>query len=220
MRFFFFSIFPLLWYCAQPPQTTQYTPTAYVRFDAEQQAGQANIHFQSNLPGQTPRPVAIFGGVQCQNSNMQLTNADKPVYAMPLQTYSDTCLFWWRDSSTTTARRFKVPMPRIDSFWFEATPLSLSHPATLRWTGGNLEKGETLVLIWENTAGGSVQTEVFNQSGMPYLELPAAKMKELAVGTWNLYLVRKKMTKIKLPDGEATGIGEYYTKVRRFVVQK
>jgi len=217
--FIFFLAIVIFLNCKNVATPRQYALNTYLRYDAAQRLGQAEATFKEVTPGVTAQQTAIPGGVQVQGKNMNLLKDVSPVYKTKLSDYAGKYLFSWRDSLSGASTTFEVPMSQIDSFWFEKTPVLKNQTANLHWTGGDLKKGETLVLIWENNAGQTVQTEVFNPAGMQFLALPAAKLSELTPGDWQLYLVRKQLTKTTLPGCEATGISEYYTKARKFVVR-
>jgi hypothetical protein len=216
--FFIFSITLTFLHCNNTPTPPQYILNTYVRYDAAQRAGQAEATFRTNTPGSTSAQTPVPGGVECQGKKMNLLKEVAPVYKVRMSDYSEKYAFTWRDSLSGVQTTFEVPMLRADSFWFEKTPVSKGQTATLRWTGGDLKKGETLVLIWQNASGQTVQTEAFNPAGMASLELPSAKLAELTPGDWRLYLVRKQLTKTTLQGCEATGIAEYYTKERTFKI--
>lgn len=225
----------LIWRCTVEPKAPQsFLLDAYIRYDALTNEGYAQATFKA-LPLRPDAGAILPGGeVTFQQRKMTVANTEKPVYRTKFHEMADSFQIFWRDSAATHQIDLKIPMPRIDSFWFEAKSVSISTPARLHWTGGDLKKGETLVLMWQNQEGKTSTTEVYNPSGMPFLELPAAKLKELSPGKWDLYLVRKHLTKTRLSktgkrivEGEQTAVAveseaitEYYTRPRSFEVTR
>ena len=124
------------------------------------------------------------------------------------------------DRGFATVNALKDVTKAISSFRFGEEPLSRSRPATLRWEGGPLEKGETLVLMWENRAlGQTVPMEIIRSGGDASLDFPAAKIAELPAGQWTLYLVRKRLAKTEAPGMRAEAVLEYYSKSDTIEVQ-
>ncbi len=120
--------------------------------------------------------------------------------------------FGWTDAQ---GQRQKVSfaMTPISGFSFGDGPLLRTRPATLRWEGGALEKGEALVLMWENrTLRQTVPMEIVRSSGDASIEFPAAKLAELPPGQWMLYLVRKRLAKTEAPGMHAEAVLEYYSR--------
>ena len=108
---------------------------------------------------------------------------------------------------------FKPGVPSIDSFFFATKVLSIKNPSILQWVGKPLGKGETLVFMWENTTEGrTVPMEVSTTLGAPIIEIPAAKMAQIGLGDWSLYLVRKRFEKAELADFLIESSAEFYTK--------
>ena len=101
----------------------------------------------------------------------------------------------------------------IKSFALALNPLVRNQLNTLTWEGAPMGKGETLVMMWENTeAGLTVPFEVATTSGQPLIDIPGEKLKDITAGNWTLYLVRKKLTKSTIDGIQVNGIMEYYTK--------
>jgi hypothetical protein len=221
MRYYFFFFFCFLTFLGcqtTPSPPKQYRMDGYVRYDdlAGELYGEAA--FKALQPVGSATPSVIAGGVLFQGRKMNLAGEQNLLYRAKLTGRADSCAFTWRDSLTGAGRRLAVALPRIDSFWFAQPTLNTRQPAQLRWTGGDLKRGETLVLLWEK-GGQTVKTEVYNQSGIAFLDLPAAKMGELEAGAWTLYLVRKQLTKPVVGGVESACIAEFYTKPVRITVR-
>lgn len=203
--------------CGPQTPVLRQTFQCYARFDAAARQTKAEATLKEGPDENHLVPIEPIGGFQYQGVAMHLL----PIQGITYQSnynavYQASHLFAWKDKKGQPLA-FEVAMPRIDSFYFTNSALSVSSPATLRWTGGTLEKGETLVLLWENPIDNkTVSVEAYNSDGIDRLEIPAAKMAELSPGRWSLYLVRKRLTKGAAGPVEATGIAEYYTRAQTF----
>lgn len=219
MKFYFFSfaLVALLFGCRQPAPTLRQTLQCYVRYDAAAGRAKAEAALKEGPDEQHLTAVEPQGGFQYQGATMELL----PIQGMTFSTHYNSAYqavhhFNWKDKAGKP-QVFEVRMPHIDSFYFKEPALSVSKPATLFWTGGTLEKGETLVLLWQTPNGEHTKSiEVYNPDGINALEIPATKMSELSPGTWSLYLVRKRLTKSTVGAVEATGVAEFYSPARTF----
>lgn len=159
------------------------------------------------------KPVEIPGGIRYQGEALKLL----PAYGMTYQydeasRFSNEHVFEWKGAKNAT-QQFKTGIDPIKSFALGANPMTRNQINSLAWEGTPLGKGETLVMMWENTSAGlTVPFEVTTTSGQPLIDIPAEKLKEISAGDWTLYLVRKKLTKSTLDGTQVNGILEYYTK--------
>lgn len=214
-HFFYLLIASICLACGQKTPVLIQTFSCYARFDAAAQQTKAEATLREGPDAAHLLPVEPPDGFRYQGVSMHLV----PMQGMTYQSnhssaYRPDHRFYWKGKNDQPLA-FEAIMPRIDSFYFSNATLSTAAPATLHWTGGTLERGETLVLLWENPASGkTVQAEAYNSDGIDALEIPAAKMAELSPGKWSLYLVRKRLTKETVGTVEATGVAEYYTKAR------
>jgi hypothetical protein len=120
--------------------------------------------------------------------------------------------FTWQNAAGEGVT-FPIKMNNIKNFTFGSKTLSVSKPATFTWEPSGLERGEAMVLMWENPeAHLTVPMELYIQGSNPKIEFPAAKLKELTPGTWTLYVVRKKLTKAQIGPVIAQAVTEFYSK--------
>ena len=121
-------------------------------------------------------------------------------------------VFEWRDKKNNKSL-FRMSIDPIKVFSLNSKTISASKPAVLQWEGTPLGKGETMVLMWEDTAKGlTAPMEVSTKSGQPLIDIPAARLKDIVPGDWTLYVVRKKLIKDSVADMPVNGIMEYYSK--------
>ncbi|MCY7330448.1 MAG: hypothetical protein LH618_18000 [Saprospiraceae bacterium] len=210
---FFWGFLTLLFAHCQTPTAPRQFLQCYVRFDAVAGQVQADAIVR-NGPNTLPdQPVEMPGGMLYQGSLMQVLPVQGLTYRRSYAAdFVPEHTFGWVDAQ---GMRQKVvfPMSPISKFSFGVGPLLRSKPATLRWEGGPLEKGEALVLMWENRSlGQTVPMEIMRSGGDASIEFPAAKIAEVPAGQWTLYLVRKRLAKTEIPGMAAEAVLEYYSK--------
>ncbi|MFN7325546.1 MAG: hypothetical protein ACK5SQ_03095 [Chitinophagales bacterium] len=166
-------------------------------------------------------PVEIPGGIRYQGSPMSARPGSGLTYskAFPGEFVSEHTFSW--DDKEQKRRTFSFKMNQIESFSLGASALSINQPAQFTWKGGALERGEALVLMWENPKENlTVPMEFIVQGALSVADLPAAKMKELSPGTWTLYVVRKKLVKFSEDSFDAQAILEFYSKTDTIQITK
>lgn len=217
MKHIFFSILTTLAfsYCANPTNDQTATFQCYVRLDEQAGIIKAEATMRTDLDA---KPVEIPGGIQFQGKKMDLI----PIQGLQYRTeypaaFVPELKFTWNVQPGPMHTLLLAPNP-ITTFQFESDTLSVKKAASLRWKGPALEKGETLVLIWEQ-AGKTVSMEIISQGPEAKIDFPSTKMAELTSGRWQLYLVRKKLTKKELDGIQVTAIMELYTKSRSILMQ-
>lgn len=153
------------------------------------------------------------GGFRFQSTEMKLLPVRGITYMTEFPAkFSAEQTFDWKNSKGEK-REFSLSLPEIDSFFFDGKALSIKEPAQLHWLGKPLGKGETIVFIWEDKENGkTVPMEVSTTLGAPLIEIPAAKLAEVGLGDWSLYLVRKRKEKAEIADYFVESTAEYYTK--------
>ena len=220
MKHIFFSILSALAFsfCQTAEPTKKYTLECYVRFLEPE----IQVHAEATLrEGDTsPQAIQPADGIRYQGKEMTLRTdpgityrTDKTGGFDPKHTFS------WKDEKGVT-RQFEMQLAPIRQFGFGAEKLSRKQPATMRWEGAPLGKGETMVFLWENTKlRKTIPMEIIHTSGETAIEFPAAKIAQLDPGEWTYYLVRKKLTKSDANGVAASGIIEYYTKSDTVQVQ-
>lgn len=217
MRHIFFSALIALFFgaCSTPQTPEKHTFHGYVRFLADQ----AQLRAEARLLGPDSMPAAPPGGMRYQGIDMTLLAADGAYRYQRNGAPGARAVFSWADEAGRN-HEFAVPLLPLDSFGFGAKTILRHQPYTLRWSGAPLEKGETLVLMWENrVTGQTVPMEIYGTASLPSIEFPAAKLAEIPAGRWSLYLVRKKMVKGDAGGVPATGVAEYYTRPDTLTVQ-
>ena len=203
----------LLAHCQSPAVPSGHHLQCYVRFDAARGQVQADATARQDNNGLPGLPVEMPGGLLYQGSPMQILPVEGLTYRRAYATnFEQEHTFGWTDAQGTR-QKLNFSMATISRFGFGDGPLLRTRPATLRWEGGALEKGEALVLMWENRARQqTVPMEIIRSSGDASIEFPAAKIAELPPGQWILYLVRKRLVKAEVPGMTATAVLEYYSK--------
>lgn len=163
--------------------------------------------------GSSALPVEIPGGIRYQGSPMTTIPTSGLTYFKDFPgTYVPEHIFSW-DDSEKKRHTFTLKMNQITNFTFGSKTIPLSQPARFTWEGGSMEKGETLVLMWENQKENlTVPMELIVQGQLPQIDFPVAKLKDLSPGTWTLYIVRKKLVKTDVSGVASKAILEFYSK--------
>ncbi|MBC7774254.1 MAG: hypothetical protein H7246_02350 [Phycisphaerae bacterium] len=212
MKHIFFSILTALafWHCQDAAPSPKNILNCYVRFDA---AGQKVKAEASLLDAASKQAIELPGGIRFQSTEMKVLPVRGITYTVEFPAvYKAEQIFDWKNKKGERGE-LKIAVPVIDSFFFDSKVLSIKNPANLRWIGKPLAKGETLVFIWENTEEGkTVPMEVSTTLGAPLIEIPAAKVAQIGVGNWSLYLVRKRFAKAETTDFLVESMAEFYTR--------
>jgi hypothetical protein len=216
---FFFIMITLAFYCCSTANAVRKLNfDFYVRIDEAQGAVKATA---TVFEGETSLKQAdIPGGVKYQGKSMDLMTQPEKSYQRQFNSgFSTVQLFSWVDAAGQ-AQEFKTQMNQIKSFGFEHDTVSNNLPAVLHWDGSPLERGESMVLMWENpTSHQTVPIELFTISSESRVDLPALKMKPLTPGQWTLYLVRKKLVRGNVNGSTVTCNLEQYTKPKHILVR-
>lgn len=194
----------------------------YVRYLKPESQLLAEISFREIPSGASEsQPWNPPGGVRYQGSLMrELTLQDVPMYRFETGGgYSATHAFTWADESGHKDT-LGMELPAITAFAFSDTALSRQKASTFNWTGAPLEKGESLVLMWERTTDRkTVPMEIVGTPGQQSIDFPAAQLAKLEPGTWALYVVRKKTSEVRTADGGLRRCtAEYYSDVDTLTV--
>lgn len=217
--FFWILIFCSGVFCSPTRQPKKQTAECYIRYLVPEGQLLAEMTLFESPAGQTARnPVAAPGGLQYQGVRMHEITSDGVSYQIS-QTggYTPQHVFTWTDGKP---RKFSMELPPISTFTFGSNTLSRDTPATFTWEGAPLERGETLVFLWETPDRlKTVPMEIIATPGQQNIQFPAAKLAELTPGTWTLYLVRKKLTKAQSEGMDISGIAEYYTQMDTLVIR-
>ncbi|MCC6460842.1 MAG: hypothetical protein IT260_10260 [Saprospiraceae bacterium] len=159
--------------------------------------------------------VEAPGGISYQNIAMTPFRVGAEVNYQSTQAggYTPEHMFRWKDAQRRDVQ-YDLELAPITAFSFDKNPLPRDSAATFRWDGKALEKGESLVFLWEREAGNlTVPMEVLGSPGQTSIDFPAAKLKDLEPGAWTLYLVRKKAVKTDIQGIAASALLEFYTRV-------
>jgi hypothetical protein len=218
MKHIFFSVLTTLAfsYCANPDNSQTTALQCYVRLDEQAGVVKAEATMRTGLEA---TPIEVPGGIQFQGKPMELL----PIQGIQYRTEYNAVFvpevkFTWKNADKPMHQLQLNPNP-ISDFHFESDTLTAKTAATLRWKGPSLEKGETLVLIWEEkTSDQTVSMEIISQGPESKIDFPAVKMSELTPGKWNLYLVRKKLFRKDVDGIPCTAIVELYTKSRLITI--
>lgn len=189
----------------------------YIRFDQAQGTVLADASFKSADPGH--QSVEITGGIQYQGVPMDLLTIVGLTYRVqyPAAFIKDHTFSWTDDQKKPQS--FTMHVNPITDFNFGGDSVSHKKPATLRWNGPPLEKGELMMLIWEQEKTHQTVTVELSAVGKgSELEFPAAKMGELSPGKWTVYLIRKKLSKDNVAGMTITCIAELYSKIKTVTV--
>ncbi len=198
-----------LFSCNSQQKAEKHTLFCYARYDEPLKIAKAEATLQDEV---NKTSLEIPGGIRYQGMEMKLT----PIYGMSYRyeypaAFLAEQVFDWRDANNNK-QVFRMSFDAVTNFSLNQPSISLSEPTSLKWEGNPLGKGETMVLMWENAQEGrTLPLEVASSIGVPLIEIPAAKLKELSPGDWTLYLVRKKLVKDIIAGMPVNGIAEYYS---------
>jgi len=217
--FFWILIFSSGVFCspAQKPKTQ--SAECYVRYLVPEGQLLAEMTLREGPAGQKAQnAVVVPGGVQYQGIRMNELSSDGVSYQLNRASgYDLQHVFTWMAGKQ---RKFDMSLSPITAFSFGSDTLSRETPATFTWEGAPLERGETVVFLWETPDRiQTVPMEVIATPGQQSIEFPAVQVSKLSPGKWTLYLVRKKMTKANLEGTEVTGIAEYYTRMDTLLIR-
>jgi hypothetical protein len=211
--FFLFLTSLAISFCGKTPPPDR-NVTCYVRFDEAQGLAKAEFSMQAGATGGTS--IDIPGGVRYQGVDMTPMPVQGLQYRKEFKaTFKEDHVFSWEEKNLGP-QTLKLQMSPFFNFHFDSDTLDRKQATQLHWEGVPFEKGEALVLIWENEKSGATKSmELYTTKQGNSLDFAAAKLSELEPGDWKLYLVRKKLVKSAANGLFATAILEHYTKVRR-----
>jgi len=216
MKFIFFLVLTTLaiFACSQPDTPKKRTLDCYIRFDEAQGTVMADASFQETTP-EANKPVEMPGGVFYQNVAMELLPIQGMTYRKEYPAgFMREHTFRWEEAAGKSAS-FTMRMNPLKEFGFGGDTVWHDRPATLKWKGPGLEKGEALVLIWEQkNAGKTVSMELITIGNDAAIYFPAAKMAQLSPGNWTVYLVRKKLSKSLVNNTGVTCTAELYSRIK------
>lgn len=189
----------------------------YIRYDQAQGTVMADAVVKDAGPGH--KTMENPGGINYQSVAMELL----PMIGLTYRTqypanFVKDHTFTWKDEQQKP-RIFTMHLNPITDFNFGGDAISNKKSATLKWDGPPLEKGEVMMLIWEQEATHqTVSVELIAVGKGSELEFPATKMSELSPGKWTVYLIRKKLSKENIDGNQITCTGEIYSKIKPVTV--
>lgn len=214
---FFCTLTILAFSHCQTPQQDKPERTVvdcYVRLDQAEGRIVAEATLSQGEP--TPKPAEAKGGITFQRIKMDLLKQRGLSYrASYPAAYTRDLLFEWQMKEKGKKQSVQLRMDETKNFRMNNNGIvHLDSVSTLTWEGAPLERGETLVLMWEKLDRRStVPMELYQSGSEPRVEFPAAKMRELEPGKWSLYLVRRRLIKSNIDGVEATGVTEYFSQM-------
>lgn len=208
---FFFCLSALVFgACNTAQKSDKHTFRSYVRYLEDQ----AQLRAEAVVYGPDSAAVEPPGGILYDGLDMTAMPVKGAGYRYQRNgAVGESAHFSWAGDKGDK-HEFTVPILPIADFGFGPGPISRQHPDTLRWTGTPLDRGETLVLMWENLdKGQTVPMEIYGTAPQKEIVFPAAQLAKLTTaGRWSLYLVRRKLVKGDAGGIPATGTSEYYTR--------
>ncbi len=211
MKLIFFSILSALLFCActTPQKPEKHTFRCYVRYLEDQ----AQLRAEAVLYGPDSSVITPPGGILYDGLDMKALPAQGIGYRYQHNgAAAETAHFSWTETAGQR-HEFALPLLPLKNFGFGPGTISRHQTDTLRWTGAPLDRGETLVLMWENLANAqTVPMEIYGTAAQQEIVFPAAQLAKLPAGRWSLYLVRKKLVKGDAAGVSCTGTSEYYTR--------
>jgi hypothetical protein len=164
-------------------------------------------------------PVEVPGGIKYQGTAMKVRPSVGLSYALDFPgRYQAEHQFDWGNPPGNTV---VATMPNTPEFSFGGDNIKYGQPVTCTWKGEPLQRGETLIFMWENlSTHTAVPIELYANTSQPSVSLPAAKMKDVTPGKWSIYLVRKRLTKGQLKNTQTQVVCEFYSKSDTITVQK
>jgi hypothetical protein len=228
MRFLFFCALTILGIHACKPADNsakeKRSLDCYVRvLEAEGRiyatATMSTVGMSGAIKDSSVHPVEVPGGMMYQGAAMNLIPNKGMTYTKDFPgKYQPAHEFSWEGPNKERIS-FPVRMNAVKNFGFGTEKLSRSKTASFTWEPNGLEKGEALVLLWENAKENlTVPMELYIQGANPRIEFPAAKLQELVPGTWTYYIVRKKLEKAVIGPVNAQAVLEFYSKTDTITV--
>jgi hypothetical protein len=189
----------------------------YVRLMSQEN----KISAQAEMKNTDDVPMEIPGGIRFQGVNMRLIPLQGVMYQHSFAArYIPEIQFDW-GGGKAPAEQAKSDFPQAANFHFSREILDRSKPDTLRWEGGPLGKGESLVCLWEHLGSrNTIPWEISSTGPLSEIVFPSSKLKELEpAGQWSLYLVRKRLQKAETAGANVNIICEYYSQTDTMTVK-
>ena len=214
MKYIFFSILCALTFihCKQEQAQPGKSLECYVRFMETESKVQAEASMHQGTDKQS-QALEVPGGLVFQGAAMRKIAYTGISYRSEYPAvFQPEFSFEWKDEQQKRVK-FDLVMHPVANFGFGKGTLERNQPAVLSWEGDALEKGESLVCLWEGISSQqTISWEIYSSGEKSAIDFPAAKINELSPGLWKLYVVRKKLTKSSAGGVTMSGITEFYSK--------
>jgi hypothetical protein len=222
--FFIFAIF-LGVQCKNSTKTTEPLQIFDAYVQVLEQEGQVRTQAtlrsmgKADAPTNEMLPVEAPGGIRYQGTPMKVRPTVGLSYTLDFPgKYQPIHQFSWGEQQdfSVTAQMVNTP-----DFGFGSDKIKYGQPVTCTWKGDPLERGETLILMWENLrTHAAVPIELYAATSQPSVSLPAAKVKDIVPGEWSVYLVRKRLNKGQVKNVQTQVVCEFYSKPDTLMVTK
>ncbi len=166
----------------------------FVRYLQAEQEIKAHASFFEGDTIQSAAPKAFAGEVTFQGNSMEARSLPGGTIRYTFEQlgdYADAFQFRFRDDSGQ-GREIAAAMAPIDSFAISGGKASRSSGMTLYATGGKLNPGESMVLLFSDENDKAYTIMLSGPSAGEEYRIPAAKVETLSPGKHTLYLVKKK----------------------------
>ena len=186
----------------------------FVRYLQAEKELKAHVSFYEGDTVKTAVPKSFAGGATFQGHSMEARNLPggtiRYIYEQ-LGTYADTFQFRFKDDFGQN-RIIPVAMTPIDSFAVQGGQASRSAGMSLFARGGQLNQGESMVLLFSDEDQKASTIMLTGPSAGEEYRIPAAKVETLSPGKNTLYLVKKKRTAEKGDSLSVLADIEFYTR--------
>lgn len=186
----------------------------FVRYLQAEQELKAHASFYEGDTIKTAVPKSFAGGATFQGQSMEARNLPggtiRYIYEQ-LGSYADTFQFSFKDDFGQS-RGIPVAMTPIDSFAVQGGQASRSTGMGLYARGGQLSRGESMVLLFSDENQKASTILLTGPSAGEAYRIPAAKVETLSPGKNTLYLVKKKRTVEKGDSLSILADIEFYTR--------
>ncbi|MCB9040001.1 MAG: hypothetical protein H6557_25550 [Lewinellaceae bacterium] len=166
----------------------------FVRYLQAEEELKAHASFFEGDTIQTAVPKSFAGGAAFQGQDMAVRNLPGGTIRYTYEqrsAYADTFRFNFKDDFGQR-REIQVAMVPIDSFAVEGGQASKSAGMALYARGGQLGRGESMVLLFTGEKNKASTIMLTGPSAGEEYRIPAAKVEPLSTGKNTLYLVKKK----------------------------
>jgi hypothetical protein len=219
------AVWGLLGSCANPTAVQEQGPKIfeqyYIRYlQAERQLkAQATFFEGDSLLSATPK--TFFGGVSFLGSGMKPRtlpgNTIRYTTTRNRLAYPERFRFGYKNDAGDLVD-YKLELKPIDNFFLKDS-IRLGQAATIVVNGGALDQNETLVFLFNDQEQKATSITVEGPTTEIEYLLPAEQLQQLAVGTGELYLVKKQVTRDSIDNRRMESTLEFYSASKEFTVK-